>query len=262
MSTMSGKTKIWDEKHPDFGDILYKRAVGELPEMESSKKIAKIIKGIYKDGDKVLDAGCGAGHYLRSLRREIGPELNYTGSDLNGYYIKQANVAFSEDKKSDFFESDIYNLIFSDNEFDIVMCNNVVLGLPSLEKPLNELIRVSKRKVVIRLLCGKASYRIKQINPDFEEYGENGEPKNFIYANIYSEKYIQKILTNNPKVKDFTLKPDSDYDIQNIIDARESYPTNAYDVTDVVDGKQVKGYIILPWSIIEIDVWPYITNKT
>ena len=60
----------WDEeKH--YGELLYKRATGESEEMNSSRAVAKVIKEFYKPGMKVLDVGCGAGHYLVSLRKIV-----------------------------------------------------------------------------------------------------------------------------------------------------------------------------------------------
>src|SRR5689334_220306 len=70
--------RVWS-KDDHYGEVLYKRAIGEFPEMESSKALAKTVKGIFHPGESLLDVGCGAGHYLRSLRREIGPDILYTG---------------------------------------------------------------------------------------------------------------------------------------------------------------------------------------
>ena len=52
-------------------NVYYKRAIGKFPEMETSKAMAKIIKKILINEDKILDVGCGSGHFLRSLRRII-----------------------------------------------------------------------------------------------------------------------------------------------------------------------------------------------
>ena len=65
MSKMSNQWKVWD-RDENYGDVLYKRAVGDLPEMESSKNKALLMKKYVSDNTSLLDVGCGAGHYLRS----------------------------------------------------------------------------------------------------------------------------------------------------------------------------------------------------
>src|SRR5438034_10610616 len=85
--------KNWDEeKH--YGDLFYKRATGQSPEMESSKAAARLVKEFYKTGDTLLDAGCGAGHYLRSLRGIVDEDIKYSGIDPTAYYIEMAEKAW------------------------------------------------------------------------------------------------------------------------------------------------------------------------
>ena len=136
---MDDKWKVWD-RDEGYGQVLYKRAVGELPEMESSKKIARVLKKYITNGESVLDVGCGAGHYLKSLRREIGNNFSYTGVDATSNFINQAKKAFENDDKSDFMLSDIYDIKLPDHSYDIVMCNNVLLHLPILFYDFQNLI--------------------------------------------------------------------------------------------------------------------------
>lgn len=103
---MNEEWKVWD-RDEGYGEVLYKRATGELPEMESSKKIARVLSKYISDGTNVLDVGCGAGHYLRSLRRECGHDFSYLGVDATKNYIEQAKKAFNGDNRSDFSLADI-----------------------------------------------------------------------------------------------------------------------------------------------------------
>lgn len=64
-----------------YGEVLYRRAIGEFPEMESSKAVAACVENIAKPIDRILDVGCGAGHYLRSLDRVLPFEFHYMGVD-------------------------------------------------------------------------------------------------------------------------------------------------------------------------------------
>ena len=62
--------RVWD-RWPEYGEVLYRRATGTEDEMESSKALARMLTPFYAPGMKVLDTGCGAGHYLASLRKRL-----------------------------------------------------------------------------------------------------------------------------------------------------------------------------------------------
>lgn len=232
----------WDNDKA-YGDLFYKRAIGELPEMESSKSVAQLIKGIIKPKDSIVDVGCGAGHYLTSLRRAIDVPFGYWGIDSTLYYIEQANRAFDI---GTFTVGDIYDLKFPDHCADIVMCNNVLLHLPSIEIPIRELLRISNKYVIIRTLIGNCTFEIKQAEQP-ELHNGNGLV-NYHYFNIYSESYIASIL----KGYKYEIMPDMNYDPQNL-GGQDNYigewPT---DLTVSVGGHQVNGYIIQPWKFIII----------
>ena len=124
---MNDKWKIW-ERTPAYGDLLYKRASGDEQEMESSKALCKIISRFYSPKMSVLDVGCGAGHYFRSLRERIDPDIDYYGIDATEYYVKLANKAFPN--RDTFSVGNIFDLKFDACTFDIVFSSNVILHLP------------------------------------------------------------------------------------------------------------------------------------
>jgi len=248
--------RVWD-KNREYGQTLYKRAIGILPEMESSKKIASEVSKILKPKGSILDVGCGSGHYLRSLKREIDFEFYYKGIDKTDYYIELAKKAYAGLNYAcldiEFKIGDIYDIDLPDSSYDIVMCNNLLLHLPSVKRPLEELIRVSKDYCLVRLLCGERSYRIKDIDPNNENYDENGEPLDFYYLNIYSAKYIGELLEANPKVKKWKIESDFDYDRERISESANEN-NGAGNATKILGNFQVSGCIMLPWSIIQVEL--------
>src|ERR1700722_16841225 len=133
--TMTGNWQNWGDEH--YADVLYRRAVGALPKMDCSKAAARQIKNLWKAGDNILDVGCGAGHYLVSLRREIGPEFDYIGVDITGGHLAVARKAFSADGRASFAEADIFALPYADSSFDIVTCNNLLQNFPAIGRPLS-----------------------------------------------------------------------------------------------------------------------------
>ena len=255
---MTENWRIWD-KDTEYGDLFYKRAIGELPEMESSKALAKVVKGLITEDDLIVDVGCGSGHYLRSLDSVISNRFKYYGFDQTADYIKKATEAFESKANENinrtetkFTVGDIYDLKMDDNSAEIVMCNNVLLHLPSIEKPIKELIRISKKYVVIRMLLGVSSFRIKQIEAP-EKYDESGEPLNFHYYNIYSEAYCRDILSAYPNM-DIKIVDDNDYDPAAFGDSSNYISERPSDLTTTLNGIQLNEYVLQPWKFVILTV--------
>lgn len=242
--------RVWDED-THYGEVLYKRATGELPEMESSKAMAKHLSHVVKTDTRILDVGCGAGHYLRSFRSKITASFYYTGLDATKNYVELAQKAFTKDKKADFAQGDIFNIPYTENQYDIVLSSNLLLHLPSIEKPINELIRVSKHWVIIRSLIGVRSFRILVSEIQGDEFLESGEPKNYSYYNIYSKDYLSFLLKRNAKVKNFEFLDDWDYDPKRI-DAARGEHDGAMDASCMFGKWQANGYILQPWCFVKI----------
>jgi SAM-dependent methyltransferase len=242
-----------EKEGKEYGDLFFRRAVGEVPEMESSKAAAKRMADLVRAGDTVIDVGCGAGHYYRSLRKAIQQSFNYIGVDQTPYYIARATEAYKDDINASFKVGDIYDLPMNDSLGDVVMCNNVLLHLPNVAKPLTELVRVAKRYLLIRTLIGPKSYIVMDVAPvaDGRDFDEAGVPTAFHYLNIYSENYIRHILSGVPRVRDIAFAIDTDFDAARIADTGEIL-SGAWDVTRVVNGTQVSGMIIQPWTWVTV----------
>jgi len=248
--------KIWN-KSKQYGNLLYDRAIGKKEEMESSKSVCEVIKPIYKKGMKILDVGCGAGHYLRSLREHLDKNVNYTGIDATEYYIDKASKAFPGVR---FFIDDINDIDFKDNSFDIVICNNVLVHLPpSLDNPINELLRVSSKYVIIRTPIAKRNYIIKEVRDHKDKLNKEvikkltvlinkkGEPTMWNYLNLYTKEFLEDIVLKvNP---DYVVNFIKDNGFKKLKDKAESET-----VTKIIEGKQVSGNIILDWYFVVVGV--------
>ena len=235
-----------------YGEVLYKRATGKSPEMESSKAAANHLKNIIKENTHILDVGCGSGHYLRSLRNIMSVPFRYTGADVNPLYVELAKKAFKDQKDVAFRVADIYNLPFEDNSIDIVMCCNVILHLPSLKKPIEELCRVAKDFILLRTLIGNRSFRIMEVHEqeNGDEFNLDGSPKSYNFFNIYRKNYVLNILSkigirNVEFVEDKDFKPEK-------IEAAAGEHADALSVTRMIGNWQVNTYILEPWVFIKI----------
>ena len=250
----------WDDM-PKYGEYLYKRAIGELGEMESSINVCFVIKELYKPGKSILDVGCGSGHYYRSLKRHLDINVNYKGVDKTRYYIELARKAFNDNKI--FAIGDVYNLEYEDSSFDIVMCNNLIIHLPPPPTlAIKELIRVSNQAVIIRVYVGERNYIIKEVlrsdqiegvtpesdSPESEAdlIKPNGELVRYGYLNMYTKRYYAEIIK----------RIDSDVKIEfisdNLYEGFDNRCTGGKSGLHVVDGKQISGNLLKDFQFILI----------
>lgn len=238
-----------------YGEVFFQRATGAMGEMESSKAAARRMRPLVREGDTILDVGCGAGHYLKSLQREIDVPFRYIGADATPSYIEHGRKAFAGNSKVEFHLADIFALPFSHQTADVVMCNNVLLHLPSIAEPLNQLVAVAKRHLLIRTLVGKESFIIRHVDPveDGNEFDASCEPREFHFLNIYSDRYIRRQLEANPRVRFVTFELDRDFDATGIADTAQAMP-DAWDATRVINGLQVSSYIIQPWTWVQVEL--------
>lgn len=103
-----------------------------------------------KDGDKVLDLGCGNGRLLRFIANK---KIDYVGLDISEKLIKSAHLrqGFGEQAsclaKYKFVVGNITDLPFQDSSFDAVLAIASLYHIPSKEsrqKSFQEVARVLK----------------------------------------------------------------------------------------------------------------------
>lgn len=243
---------LWDQDKA-YGEYFYRMSTGEDNEMFSSIAVTEQIRKIYSGGMKILDVGCGAGHYLRSLRSRLDENIDYEGIDATQQYINLAAKAYQNNKI--FKVGSIFDLPYENDSFDIVMCNNVILHLPSPPViPLSELIRISKKYVIIRTIFGERNYIIKELrsqdeltgNGNNEIFNEKSKPLISNYFNIYTIEYFESLLRNIDNTISIKFLDDNSFsDFDNTINTTSTG-------TRVINGMQVSGNIVLDWKFVEI----------
>ena len=248
------------KKNHNNAKVYYERAIGKAPEMETSKAIANQLKKFINKDDRILDVGCGCGHFYRSIKKRVKKNFYYTGLDPYQIFLKKGKIAWKKDKNVKFIKGNIYSLPFKKNDFDISFCSNVFIHLNDIKKPLKELIRVSKRYVVLRTVLFEVSYKIQlvynkkwwsdvDISP-INEFDNKGFPRAYSYFNILSfdflKQNIKKIYPNaNIKIiKDnFFKKSNISKSIKN-----EKRPL----ATKIIADEQVSGCILQPHYFVII----------
>jgi len=100
-----------------------------------------------RDGERLLDVGCGTGEHLL-LFREKGCDV--TGIDPSPFMLEIARQKLGN--RADFYMGKAEDLPFSDNEFDIVTLITTLEFVADPEKAISEAIRVSRDRVFLGVL--------------------------------------------------------------------------------------------------------------
>lgn len=244
----------WDSDEVDrTAGSYYKRATGELPEKESSKSLARLLdrRDLYDPGTTILDVGCAAGHYLKSLRRLLDPEIQYTGIDVGMEYLQWGRDAYGIDDGCTFVHGDALGMPFADNSYDIVFAN-LYHFFPRIDEALAEALRVADERVIWRTPIGKITYAAKLYhNDDFDDLGiidmADSEDEHTLYM-MYSENYLRGLIDDQGWELEF-IENDDDF---GEFDNNEHDEFSDVPATKVVDGMQINGNLVVDWQYLSI----------
>ncbi|MFD4343663.1 class I SAM-dependent methyltransferase [Streptomyces coelicoflavus] len=144
----------WDRRFPDDGPA-YAAAVAEL--------------GL-REGDRVLDAGCGTGRALPPLRAAVGRSGQVVGADLTPAML-QAAVHAGRDRDGFLLLTDVAALPLRSGSLDAVFAAGLIAHLPDPAGNLRELARVVRPGGVLALFhpIGRAALAARQgrrLTPD------------------------------------------------------------------------------------------------
>jgi ubiquinone/menaquinone biosynthesis C-methylase UbiE len=99
-----------------------------------------------REGDHVLDLGCGAGNDCFVARTQTGENGKVTGLDFTPDMIQKAteNLQKTGFRNIQFIRGDIENMPFPDGRFDVVISNCVLNLVPDKQRAFSEIFRVLK----------------------------------------------------------------------------------------------------------------------
>ncbi len=110
-----------------------------------------------REGDRVLDVGCGTGDDVRSLAKFVGVNGRVIGVDSSTTMIQEAKKR--SEKLSlpvEFYVGDAQNLKFPDNSFNCCRVERVLQHLDNPQQAVAQMVRVAK-----------SGARIVVVEPDY-----------------------------------------------------------------------------------------------
>lgn len=105
-----------------------------------------ILDGLrLRPGMKVLDLGCGTGHDAFEIATRLGPQGHVAGVDISEFLIAEASRrALGRNLPVSFEVGDAHALRFSDECFDAVRTERMLMHVPDPVRALSEMARVLK----------------------------------------------------------------------------------------------------------------------
>ena len=102
--------------------------------------------GEIREGESVLDIGCGGGVDSMVAATMAGPKGRIVGIDMSSEMVERAreNLSLTNLKNVSFEESSAEDLPFPDQDFDVVISSGVFNLIPDKLKALREVFRVMK----------------------------------------------------------------------------------------------------------------------
>jgi SAM-dependent methyltransferase len=147
------------------------------------------LNNYVNDGDRVLDVGMGIGYGMGVLSIKAR-EVYAVDVDKKAVEYNKRRLLGRNPRVKDLILYDGKKLPFGDNFFDVVTCIDVIEHVEDYDSFLDELLRVSKRAVVIATPNRRPEYT----EPD-------GTPKNYWHLREWSQREFDEIAQKHSQAK-------------------------------------------------------------
>jgi SAM-dependent methyltransferase len=187
--TPNPELNIW-EHSKGLRELCLRRAMNLEPEMDAASQAASILAGLgLGKGERLLDVGCGAGHFIHSLIKR-GLDINYYGLDYSPSFIsigKEAYMKKGLDPERLFALSidELYGF-----PIDIALYLNVLSFNPDFRRPLFRAVENGAKHILVRDSFGDKT--IIRWEPD--DYLDKGKTHLRSYWNEWSRAEVEEFF--------------------------------------------------------------------
>jgi len=190
---VSAASPLWNPWANDASTLeLYRRRCRrEAEEMTCAAQAAQILAERVGAGESLLDAGCGGGYYLWSLR-DRGVDVEYHGIDFTPEMIELARTEMAPRAGLDpeRFRLQALEDLGEDERYDTVLCFNVLTNSPHYALGLERLLRAARRRILLRESMGDEL--VVRFTPD--PYLDEGKRHIRVYHNQYPLEEVRGLM--------------------------------------------------------------------
>ena len=143
----SAKYNIW-EHSATVRNLYARRCRMQAEEMTCHAQAVELLIPYLKPGDSLLDAGCGSGYFYHSFRSR-SLKIDYLGIDSSPSLIgigRGILPAYGLERE----RLQVMRIEELDGEVDHCVCINVLSNIDNYHRPLERLLQISRRSVVLR----------------------------------------------------------------------------------------------------------------
>ena len=145
---------IW-EHSASLQDLYTRRARDEAEEMTCAAQAAELLRPHARDGETLLDVGCGSGSFYHALRRR-DIDVEYHGIDAAPSLIEIGrrhlpSFGLPAERLRVMRIEDLAG------EVDHTICINVLSNVDNYHRPLERILQCTRKTAIIRESCGSKS---------------------------------------------------------------------------------------------------------
>lgn len=179
---------IWEHSE-QVKDLYERRSRLAAEEMTCAAQAAELLVPLVQAGDTVLDVGCGSGYFYHSLRTREVP-VEYWGIDGSPSLIAIGKQHLPEHGLPP-ERLQVMRIEDLAGEADHVVCMNVLSNIDNYHRPLERLLSVANRTVILResLKPGPSEYQYVT-----DEFLDPGRPLQ-VYVNHYGIDEVRAFIS-------------------------------------------------------------------
>lgn len=186
----------------DEKNILLQKMLSKVGDLGFKRRVIKLLEYLdIKNGDSVLDCGCGEGFYTMIISELY--EVQITAFDFNAESLEKAATWIENKEGIKFISGDITKgLPFKDNTFNKIIFSEVLEHLDKDHEAMKEIYGVLKPGGIVGLTVPNDSYPFlwDPLNWTREHLGfGHFSPKNTILGGVWS--YDHRRLYSPDKIR-------------------------------------------------------------